>query len=116
MGSLCVWGQASAGCSRGRRRGTSGRVPPNPEARGRRRAGPGWQTSAQLGSRPFAPTGHEAPCAGLTPKADCATVINIKGDSYRMREKRQAGLFPGAVALEPTTKGAPSPKPKLARR
>jgi DNA replication protein DnaC len=34
-----------------------------------------------------------------------ATVINIKGDSYRMREKRQAGLFPGAVALEPTTKG-----------
>jgi len=45
-----------------------------------------------------------------------ATVINIKGDSYRMREKRQAGLFPGAVALEPTTKGAPAPKPKLARR
>jgi DNA replication protein DnaC len=45
-----------------------------------------------------------------------ATVINIKGDSYRMREKRQAGLFPGAVALEPTTKGAPTPKPKLARR
>jgi DNA replication protein DnaC len=35
-----------------------------------------------------------------------ATVINIKGDSYRMREKRQAGLFPGAVALEPATKGA----------
>jgi len=34
-----------------------------------------------------------------------ATVINIKGDSYRMREKRQAGLFPGAVALEPATKG-----------
>lgn len=45
-----------------------------------------------------------------------ATVINIKGDSYRMREKRQASLFPGAVALEPTTKGAPTPKPKLARR
>lgn len=45
-----------------------------------------------------------------------ATVINIKGDSYRMREKRQAGLCPGAVALEPTTKGAPTPKPKLARR
>lgn len=37
-----------------------------------------------------------------------ATVINIKGDSYRMREKRLAGLFPGAVALEPTTKGATS--------
>lgn len=37
-----------------------------------------------------------------------ATVINIKGDSYRMREKRQAGLFPGAVALEPATKGATS--------
>lgn len=37
-----------------------------------------------------------------------ATVINIKGDSYRMREKRQAGLFPGAVALEPVTKGTTS--------
>ena len=35
-----------------------------------------------------------------------ATVINIKGDSYRMRGKRQAGLFPGAVALEPNPKGA----------
>lgn len=46
-----------------------------------------------------------------------ATVINIKGDSYRMREKRQAGLFPGAVALEPTTKGAtPTTKPKSPRR
>jgi DNA replication protein DnaC len=33
-----------------------------------------------------------------------ATVINIKGDSYRMREKRVAGLFPGAIALEPTIK------------
>ena len=46
-----------------------------------------------------------------------ATVINIKGDSYRMREKRQAGLFPGAVALEPATKGAtPTTKPKSTRR
>ena len=46
-----------------------------------------------------------------------ATVINIKGDSYRMREKRQAGLFPGAVALEPATKGAtPTNKPKSSRR
>ena len=44
-----------------------------------------------------------------------ATVINIKGDSYRMREKRQAGLFPGAIALEPTTKGATT-KPKSTRR
>lgn len=36
-----------------------------------------------------------------------ATVINIKGDSYRMKEKRLAGLFPGAVALHdnPSTKG-----------
>lgn len=41
-----------------------------------------------------------------------ATVINIKGDSYRMREKRQAGLFPGAVALEPAAKG-PTPTAKL---
>lgn len=46
-----------------------------------------------------------------------ATVINIKGDSYRMREKRQAGLFPGAVALEPVTKGAtPTTKRRLTRR
>lgn len=47
-----------------------------------------------------------------------ATVINIKGDSYRMREKRQAGLFPGAVALEPATKGptTTTTKTKPARR
>lgn len=46
-----------------------------------------------------------------------ATVINIKGDSYRMREKRQAGLFPGAVALEPATKGTTTTaKPKSTRR
>jgi DNA replication protein DnaC len=46
-----------------------------------------------------------------------ATVINIKGDSYRMREKRQAGLFPGAVALEPATKGpTTATKTKPARR
>lgn len=46
-----------------------------------------------------------------------ATVINIKGDSYRMREKRQAGLFPGTVALEPNPKGAiTTTKPKSPRR
>lgn len=46
-----------------------------------------------------------------------ATVINIKGDSYRMREKRQAGLFPGTIALEPTpTKGLPTAKTKLPRK
>jgi len=45
-----------------------------------------------------------------------ATVINIKGDSYRMREKRQAGLFPGAVALDPPTKGIPNPKTKPPRK
>lgn len=46
-----------------------------------------------------------------------ATVINIKGDSYRMREKRQAGLFPGAIALDPTpTKGLPAAKAKPPRR
>ncbi len=45
-----------------------------------------------------------------------ATVINIKGDSYRMREKRQAGLFPGAVALEPATKGPTTTKTKPGRR
>jgi DNA replication protein DnaC len=45
-----------------------------------------------------------------------ATVINIKGDSYRMREKRQAGLFPGAVALDPPTKGLPNAKAKPPRK
>jgi DNA replication protein DnaC len=47
-----------------------------------------------------------------------ATVINIKGDSYRMREKRQAGLFPGSVALEPIhkEKGLPNFKPKPSRK
>ena len=46
-----------------------------------------------------------------------ATVINIKGDSYRMREKRQAGLFPGAVALDPPpTKGLPNTKAKPPRK
>lgn len=46
-----------------------------------------------------------------------ATVINIKGDSYRMREKRQAGMFPGSVALDPDPKGAsPTPKSKSTRR
>lgn len=44
-----------------------------------------------------------------------ATVINIKGDSYRMREKRLAGLFPGSVALEPSTQGHPT-KTKSPRR
>lgn len=41
-----------------------------------------------------------------------ATVINIKGDSYRLKEKRQAGLFPGAVALESAPKGGTHPKTK----
>jgi DNA replication protein DnaC len=45
-----------------------------------------------------------------------ATVINIKGDSYRMREKRQAGLFPGAIALDPPTKGLPNAKAKPPRK
>lgn len=46
-----------------------------------------------------------------------ATVINIKGDSYRMREKRQAGLFPGTVALDhPPTKGLPHTKAKPPRK
>lgn len=41
-----------------------------------------------------------------------ATVINIKGESYRMKEKRQAGLFPGAVALPPASKGGLRTKTK----
>ena len=41
-----------------------------------------------------------------------ATVVNIKGDSYRMKEKRQTGLFPGAVALPDTPKGGLRTKTK----
>ena len=41
-----------------------------------------------------------------------ATVINIKGDSYRMKEKRHAGLFPGTVALPDVPKGSPRSKTK----
>jgi DNA replication protein DnaC len=46
-----------------------------------------------------------------------ATVINIKGDSYRLREKRLAGLFPGAIALDHTQKGViPTTKLRSPRR
>ena len=42
-----------------------------------------------------------------------ATVVNIKGDSYRMKEKRLTGLFPGSVALpDSPTKGTLRPKTK----
>jgi len=41
-----------------------------------------------------------------------ATVINIKGDSYRMREKRLTGLFPGTVALPNSPKGGLRTKSK----
>jgi DNA replication protein DnaC len=41
-----------------------------------------------------------------------ATVINIKGDSYRMKEKRLTGLFPGAVALPDSPKGSLRTKSK----
>ena len=42
-----------------------------------------------------------------------ATVVNIKGDSYRMKEKRLSGLFPGSVALpDDTPKGGPRTKTK----
>ena len=42
-----------------------------------------------------------------------ATVVNIKGESYRMKEKRLAGLFPGAVALtDAPAKGGPRSKTK----
>ena len=34
-----------------------------------------------------------------------ATVVNIKGDSYRLKEKRLTGLFPGTVALPDASKG-----------
>jgi len=40
-----------------------------------------------------------------------ATVVNIKGESYRMKEKRLTGLFPGAVALTASpAKGGPRSK------
>ena len=41
-----------------------------------------------------------------------ATVINIKGESYRMKEKRLTGLFPGAVALPDSPKGGTRTKTK----
>ena len=42
-----------------------------------------------------------------------ATVVNIKGDSYRMKEKRLTGLFPGSVALpDSPTRGTLRPKTK----
>jgi hypothetical protein len=41
-----------------------------------------------------------------------ATVINIKGDSYRMKEKRLTGLFPGTVALPDSPKGGLRTKSK----
>ena len=41
-----------------------------------------------------------------------ATVINIKGDSYRMREKRLTGLFTGTVALPNSPKGGLRTKSK----
>lgn len=39
-----------------------------------------------------------------------ATVINIKGESYRLKEKRHSGVFPGSIALE--TKGSTPAKKK----
>ena len=46
-----------------------------------------------------------------------ATVINIEGDSSRLREKRLAGLFPGAIALDHTQKGViPTTKLRSPRR
>lgn len=36
-----------------------------------------------------------------------ATVINIKGDSYRLKEKRLTGLFLGAAALQRTEASPP---------
>lgn len=41
-----------------------------------------------------------------------ATVINIKGDSYRLKEKRLSGLFPGAVALPDSPKSGLRTKSK----
>lgn len=42
-----------------------------------------------------------------------ATVVNIKGESYRMKGKHATGLFPGSIALpEPTTKGGARAKTK----
>ncbi len=47
------------------------------------------------------------------PTTHRATVVNIKGESYRMKEKRLTGLFPGLVALpDAPTKGGPRTKTK----
>ena len=39
-----------------------------------------------------------------------ATVINIKGEPYRMKEKRLTGLFPGASLWLTHPKEVPAPK------
>jgi hypothetical protein len=41
-----------------------------------------------------------------------ATVGKIKVDSYRMKEKRLTGLFPGSIALPVPAKPTPRPKTK----
>ena len=33
-------------------------------------------------------------------------VLNIRGESYRLREKRQTGLFPSQQLLSPPTEGS----------
>jgi len=63
-------------------------------------------------NKPFSEWGHVfagdpvMASAALDRLLHRATVVNIKGDSYRLKEKRQAGLFSGAAALEPTKGGA----------
>jgi DNA replication protein DnaC len=42
-----------------------------------------------------------------------ATVVNIKGDSYRMKEKRLTGLFPGSIALPTQVKPPSSTKKQI---
>ena len=63
-------------------------------------------------NKPFSEWGHVfagdpvMASAALDRLLHRATVVNIKGDSYRLKEKRQAGLFSGAAALDPTKGGA----------
>lgn len=53
--------------------------------------------------------------AGLNRVLHRAAVINLKGDAKRVRDKRHAGILPGAVVLERAKNGTPTTKPKLAR-
>ena len=109
MGALCVWGQASAGCSRGRRRGTSGRLPPDPEARGRRRArslnGSGCESLAfsrhQLGCPCPSSNSRPEPISGVPRKLD-PQATRHPGSEATLPAPRHQPLYRDSGPIGPT--------------